>query len=82
MTTSASFLFVLGVLVFIHELGHFLLARWNGVSWSNLGDGISGPVYSMTVIGNDLYVGGLFTPNNGPLDRSNLARCRPAPPRE
>jgi regulator of sigma E protease len=24
-------LFVLGVLVFIHELGHFLLARWNGV---------------------------------------------------
>jgi regulator of sigma E protease len=26
-----SFLFVLGVLVFIHELGHFLLARWNGV---------------------------------------------------
>jgi regulator of sigma E protease len=26
-----SFLFVLGVLVFIHELGHFILARWNGV---------------------------------------------------
>ncbi len=26
-----SFLFVLGVLVFFHELGHFLLARWNGV---------------------------------------------------
>jgi regulator of sigma E protease len=26
-----AFLFVLGVLVFIHELGHFLLARWNGV---------------------------------------------------
>lgn len=31
MTTLAAFLFVLGVLVFIHELGHFLLARWNGV---------------------------------------------------
>src|SRR4030095_11027984 len=31
MTTLFSFLFVLGVLVFIHELGHFLLARWNGV---------------------------------------------------
>jgi regulator of sigma E protease len=31
LTTLASFLFVLGVLVFIHELGHFLLARWNGV---------------------------------------------------
>jgi regulator of sigma E protease len=31
VTTLRSFLFVLGVLVFIHELGHFLLARWNGV---------------------------------------------------
>ena len=31
MTTLFAFLFVLGVLVFIHELGHFLLARWNGV---------------------------------------------------
>src|SRR5689334_12859170 len=31
MPTLAAFLFVLGVLVFIHELGHFLLARWNGV---------------------------------------------------
>jgi regulator of sigma E protease len=31
LTTLAAFLFVLGVLVFIHELGHFLLARWNGV---------------------------------------------------
>jgi regulator of sigma E protease len=29
--TLLAFLFVLGVLVFIHELGHFLLARWNGV---------------------------------------------------
>jgi len=31
MTTLLSFLLVLGVLVFVHELGHFLLARWNGV---------------------------------------------------
>jgi regulator of sigma E protease len=31
LTTLLAFLFVLGVLVFIHELGHFLLARWNGV---------------------------------------------------
>jgi regulator of sigma E protease len=31
VTTLLSFLFVLGVLVFIHELGHFLLCRWNGV---------------------------------------------------
>jgi regulator of sigma E protease len=31
MTTILAFLFVLGVLVFVHELGHFLVARWYGV---------------------------------------------------
>ena len=31
MTTLLAFVFVLGVLVFVHELGHFLVARWNGV---------------------------------------------------
>ena len=29
--TLASFLFVLGVLIFVHELGHFLVARLHGV---------------------------------------------------
>ena len=31
MTTLLAFGFVLGVLVFVHELGHFLMARWHGV---------------------------------------------------
>ena len=31
VTNLLAFLFVLGVLVFVHELGHFLLARWHGV---------------------------------------------------
>jgi regulator of sigma E protease len=31
LTTLLAFGFVLGVLVFVHELGHFLMARWNGV---------------------------------------------------
>ena len=31
MTTLLAFGFVLGVLVFVHELGHFMAARWNGV---------------------------------------------------
>ncbi len=31
LTTPLAFAFVLGVLVFVHELGHFLLARWHGV---------------------------------------------------
>ena len=28
---TAAFLVMLGVLVFVHELGHFLVARWCGV---------------------------------------------------
>lgn len=31
IVTIISFIFVLGVLVFIHELGHYLAARWRGV---------------------------------------------------
>ena len=31
MITVLAFLFVLGVLIFVHELGHFLVARWYGV---------------------------------------------------
>jgi regulator of sigma E protease len=31
LTTIASFIFVLGVLIFVHELGHFLMARRIGV---------------------------------------------------
>ena len=31
MTTLVAFLFVLGVLIFVHELGHFLAARFHGV---------------------------------------------------
>ena len=31
MTTLLAFIFVISVLVFVHELGHFLMARWFGV---------------------------------------------------
>lgn len=31
VNSLAAFVFVLGVLVFVHELGHFLVARWIGV---------------------------------------------------
>ncbi|RPI50821.1 MAG: RIP metalloprotease RseP, partial [Acidobacteria bacterium] len=31
MTTLLAFLFVLGVLIFVHELGHFVAARRVGV---------------------------------------------------
>ncbi|MEE8574134.1 MAG: site-2 protease family protein, partial [Thermodesulfobacteriota bacterium] len=31
MTTVLSFLVVLGILIFIHELGHFAIAKFSGV---------------------------------------------------
>lgn len=31
ITTVVSFILVLGVLIFIHELGHFAVAKWSGV---------------------------------------------------
>jgi regulator of sigma E protease len=31
MLTALIFLLVLAVLIFVHELGHFLIARWNGI---------------------------------------------------
>lgn len=31
MTTALATIFVLGVLIFVHELGHFLVAKWSGI---------------------------------------------------
>ncbi len=31
MTTALSTIFVLGVLIFVHELGHFVVAKWVGI---------------------------------------------------
>jgi trimeric autotransporter adhesin len=49
------------------------IARWNGRSWSSLGGGVAGRVYSVAVKGNDVYVGGLFNSAGGVAAR-NIAR--------
>jgi regulator of sigma E protease len=43
MTTVISFIVVIGVLILIHELGHFLVARWAGVGVERFSIGF-GPV--------------------------------------
>ena len=48
LTVAASFLFVLGVVVFIHELGHFLVARWCGVKVSAFSMGFGPEICSFT----------------------------------
>jgi hypothetical protein len=37
------------------------IAKWNGSSWSALGDGLDNPALALAAIGNRLYAGGIFT---------------------
>ena len=43
MTTVLSFVIVIGILILVHELGHFLVARWTGVGVERFSIGF-GPV--------------------------------------
>ena len=43
MTTVLSFVVVIGILILVHELGHFLVARWTGVGVERFSIGF-GPV--------------------------------------
>ena len=45
LTTAAAFLFVLSIVVVIHELGHFLVARWCGVKVDAFAMGFGREVY-------------------------------------
>lgn len=49
------------------------ISHWNGTAWEAVGAGTNLPVYSLTVNGADLYIGGLFTQANG-LPANYIAR--------
>jgi regulator of sigma E protease len=46
--TIVPFLFVLGVLIFVHELGHFLVARWYGVKVLTFSLGFGPKLFKVT----------------------------------
>ncbi len=54
MTSVLAFLFVLGVLVFVHELGHFVVARHHGVRCLTFSIGF-GPKLLQTKRGDTVY---------------------------
>jgi len=56
VTNLWAFLFVLGVLVFVHELGHFLLARWNGVRVLTFSLGFGPKLLKMTRGGTEYCI--------------------------
>lgn len=63
LVTAISFFFLLSILVFVHELGHFLVAKWSGVFVEEFGFGlpprIFGKRFGETVLSlNWLPIGG------------------------
>ena len=48
MTTALAFLVTIGVLIFIHELGHFLAAKWAGIHVHRFSLGLGSPVPWLT----------------------------------
>ena len=50
-------LLVLGILVFIHELGHFLVAKWCGIKVLAFSLGFGTPLYKRTVGGTEYRIG-------------------------
>ncbi len=49
ITTLIAFLFALALLVFVHELGHYLVARWCGVKVLRFSIGFGKPLLKFTV---------------------------------
>ncbi len=48
MTALIAFLFVIGILVFIHEMGHFLVAKWRGVRVEKFSLGFGKKLFGFT----------------------------------
>jgi regulator of sigma E protease len=49
MTTLLAFLFALGILIFVHEFGHYSVARWCGVKVLRFSIGFGPPLLRWTV---------------------------------
>jgi regulator of sigma E protease len=45
---TLAFLFVLTIIVFVHEFGHFIMARWNGVKVQSFAIGFGKEIIGMT----------------------------------
>jgi len=58
-----AFLFVLGIVVFVHELGHFVAAKTSGVRVEEFGIGFPPRLYKKTIGETQYFIGG--TPFGG-----------------
>ncbi len=79
MLTAISFIVVFAMLVFFHELGHFAVAKWNGILVHEFSIGMGPPVFSKRK-GDTLYslrafpIGG-YVKMEGENDESDSPRA-------
>lgn len=66
MVTLIIFIIVLGLLVFVHELGHFLVARWSGMQVDEFGFGFPPRLFGVyrTAKGKRRFAFGPRTPDD------------------
>lgn len=70
MLTAIVFILIFGLLIFVHELGHFFVARKNGVRVNEFGFGFPPRVVSFQKIGGKIKW--LFGPKAKPEDDSTI----------
>ncbi len=63
-----------GVMAGMPQGNYNRVARWDGVAWERLGEGVDGTVTSLAVAGTDVYVGGELTTAGGLVAAEHLAR--------
>jgi hypothetical protein len=63
-----------GVMAGMPQDTYLRIARWDGRSWSRLGNGLDGTVRAICVVGDTVFVGGEFTVAGGTRAASRLAR--------
>lgn len=59
MTTLLAFVFVIGILVLIHELGHFLAARWAGIRAERFSIGLPPHIWKKQIGETEYCIGAL-----------------------
>ncbi len=90
MTTIIAFIIVLGVLIFVHELGHFITAKWAGIAVPRFSIGL-GPkvwgfqggeteyVFSAIPLGGYVKMGGMDDEVMERIEGGSVERRTPSP---
>ncbi len=87
LITVAALIVVLGVLVFIHEAGHFIAAKWAGIYVHRFSLGLGSPIKWLTFRRGETEYSVSWIPLGGYVkmasgeEESSAARSRGAPPR-